>query len=170
MNSMREIRIGKLTLNIGAGKDQVKLKKAEKLLKLITGITPVKTITQKRIAGWGLRPGLPIGCKITLRKKAARELFVRLLKAKENKLPESCFDDSGNISFGIHEYIDIPDAKYDPEIGIIGLQTSITLERPGFRIKKRKLEKKKIPKTHKISKQNAIDYFKKEFNVKVGED
>ncbi len=169
MNSMRKIRIEKLTLNIGAGKDQAKLKKGRKLLKQLTGIEPVNTITQKRVAGWGLRPGLPIGCKITLRKDGAKGMFSRLLKAKENKLDTSCIDDSGNISFGIHEYIDIPEAKYDPEIGIIGLQVSITLERPGFRIKRRKLVKKKIPRTHKIKKDDAIGFLEKEFKVKVGE-
>ena len=104
---MKEIKIEKVTLNIGAGKDQNKLKNADKLLKIITGINPVKTITQKRIAGWGLRPVLPIGCKITLRKKPAKVMLKRLLKAKENKLTNSSIDNSGNISFGIHEYIDI---------------------------------------------------------------
>ena len=61
MNKMREIRIEKITLNIGAGKDVGKLEKGVKLLKNITGINPVKTVTQKRIPTWGLRPGLPIG-------------------------------------------------------------------------------------------------------------
>lgn len=168
MNSMREIRIEKVTLNIGAGKDQNKLKKSETLLKNLTGITPVKTITQKRIAGWGLRPGLPIGCKITLRKANAKVLLGRLLQAKENTLNLSSIDDSGNISFGIHEYIDIPDAKYDPDIGIMGLQVSITLGRPGFRIKRRKIMKRKISKKHKISREDAIDYLKKEFKIKIG--
>ncbi|MBU0472021.1 MAG: 50S ribosomal protein L5, partial [Nanoarchaeota archaeon] len=141
MNSMRQIRIEKVTLNIGAGKDQNRLKHAVTLLKSITGINPVKTITQKRIAGWGLRPGLPIGCKITLRKDEAKTMLLRLLQAKDNKLTKSSIDNSGNISFGIPEYIDIPEAKYDPEIGIIGLQVSITLGRPGFRIKRRKVMK-----------------------------
>jgi large subunit ribosomal protein L5 len=169
MTSMRRIRIEKLTLNIGAGKDQNQMKKAVKLLKHLTGLTPVKTITDKRIAGWGLRPGLPIGCKLTLRKNQAKEIFKRLLKAKENKLLPSSIDDSGNISFGIHEYIDIPEAKYDPEIGMLGLQVSVTLERPGFRIKRRKIMKKKIPSSHKISKEDASSYLEKEFNVKIGE-
>lgn len=166
---MKEIRIEKVTLNIGAGKDQNKLRKAEKLLKSITGITPVRTITQKRIAGWGLRPNLPIGCKITLRRDAAKKLLVRLLKAKENKLSTSCVDNSGNISFGIHEYIDIPEAKYDPDIGIIGLQTSVTLGRPGFRIKKRKLLKTKIAKNHRISQEDATEFLQKEFKISIGE-
>ncbi|MFH1771056.1 MAG: 50S ribosomal protein L5 [archaeon] len=170
MNSMRQIRIEKVTLNIGAGKDQDKLKKSIKLLQNLTGITPVKTITQKRIAGWGLRPGLPIGCKLTLRKDKAREILMRLFQAKENKLSNSEVDDSGNISFGIHEYIDIPEAKYDPDIGIMGLQVSITLERPGFRIKRRKIMKRKISKKHRISKEDAIDYLQKEFKIKLGEE
>lgn len=170
MNPMKQIRIEKLTLNIGAGKDQNLLKKGTKLLKHITGIEPVKTITQKRIAEWGLRPGLPIGCKITLRNKQALEVLQRLLKAKNNVLSTTCVDNSGNISFGIHEYIDIPEVKYDPEIGIIGLQASLTLERPGFRIKRRKIMKRKISSHHKINKEEAIKYLEKEFKVKIGEE
>ena len=69
MNPMQQVRIGKLTLNIGAGKDPSKLEKGLTLIKSITGIEPLKTVTTKRIAEWGLRPGLPIGCKLTLRKK-----------------------------------------------------------------------------------------------------
>ncbi len=169
MNLMKTIRIEKLTLNIGAGKDQNRLAKSVKLLKSLTGIEPVKTITQKRIAGWGLRPGLPIGCKLTLRKESAKNLLLRLFKAKENKLSETSVDNAGNISFGIAEYIDIPDAKYDPEIGITGLQVSVTLERPGYRIKRRKIMKRKITSGHKISKEDAINFLLKEFKVSVGE-
>ena len=110
---MRDVRIEKLTLNIGAGKEQAILEKGLILLKNITGITPVKTVTQKRIANWGLRPGLPIGCKLTFRKDQARELVKRLLVAKSNILSKNNFDDNGNVSFGIHEYIDIPEVKYD---------------------------------------------------------
>jgi len=170
MNIMQNIRIEKLTLNIGCGKDQTKIDKAVKLLKNITGINPVKTTTNKRIPEWGLRPGLPIGCKITLRKIPAKDLLIRLLKAKDNVLKESNFNNSGNVSFGLEEYIDIPDVKYDPEIGIMGLEVCLTLEKLGFRIKKRKVSKKKIPKKHDITKEDAINFMKKEFNIKVGEE
>lgn len=166
-NIMRKIGIGKITLNIGAGKDQNKLEKGTKLLKRITGIEPVKTITQKRIAGWGLRPGLPIGCKITLRGESAKKMIVRLLDSKENKLKLTQFDNAGNISFGIHEYIDIKDVTYDPEIGIMGLEACITLERPGYRIKRRQILKKKISKTHRISREEAIDFMKSNFKIKM---
>ena len=82
MNEMKNIKIEKITLNIGAGKDQSKLEKGIKLLKMLTGIVPIKTTSTKRIPGWGLRIGLPIGCKLTLRKKAAREILKRLLESK----------------------------------------------------------------------------------------
>ena len=170
MNVMRQIRIEKITLNIGAGKDQAKLEKALLLLKGITGLKPVKTVTTKRIPEWGIRPGLPIGCKLTLGKAAAKNLLVRLLAAKDNKLKKSQFDDRGSIAFGIHEYIDIAGAKYDPEVGIMGLEACITLERPGYRIKKRKNKTKKITKRHSITGEEAIEFMKKEFNVKVPEE
>ena len=99
MNSMQVPRIEKITLNVGAGKDQNRLEKGVTVLKMITGINPVKTITNQRIPTWGLRPGLPIGCKLTLRKAKAIEILKRLLTAKENLLRESQFDDAGNISF-----------------------------------------------------------------------
>lgn len=169
MNVMKKIRIEKLTLNVGAGNDQDKLKKGVKLLKNLTGIEPIKTITVKRIPTWGVRPGLPIGCKLTLRGKKAQEILKRLLAAKENRLKESCYDENGTISLGIREYIDVPNLEYDTSIGIIGFQASVTLSRPGFRIKKRKNRKTKIGKTHLITKKDAIDYFKKEFNVSMEE-
>ncbi len=169
MNPMQLPRIEKLTLNIGAGKDQTRLEKGVAVLKMITGIDPIKTVTQKRIPTWGLRPGLPIGCKLTLRKQKAVELLKRLLQAKDFTLAPTYFDNAGNISFGIHEYIDIPGAIYDPKIGVLGLQVCLTLEKPGYRIKRRKIQQKTIPKNHMISKEEAMTFMQKSFNVKVGE-
>jgi large subunit ribosomal protein L5 len=170
MNKMQEVRIAKVTLNIGAGKDQGKLEKGMTLIKSITGIEPVKTITNKRIMGWGLRPGLPVGCKLTLRKKPAEEIIPRLLHAKDNALTEDQFDEVGNIAFGIPEYIDIKDAKYDPKIGVMGLEVCITLEKAGYRIKKRMISNKKVGKKHQVTKDEAINFMKKKFNVKVGDE
>jgi len=170
MNIMRNIRIEKVTLNIGAGKDQSKLDKSLSLLQNISSAKPVKTKAKKRIPEWGVRPGLPIGCKVTLRGEKAILLLKRLLDAKEHTLIESQFDEYGNISFGIQEYIDIEGVKYDPKIGILGLEVCITLERPGFRIKKRKYMKRKIPKKHRISKDEAIEFMKVNFKIKIGDD
>ncbi len=167
MNPMKNIRIEKITLNIGSGTNVAKLEKGMKLIQNLTGKPPVKTFTNKRIPTWGLRPGLPIGCKLTLRKSAAREMLSRLLKAKENKLNSNQFDNLGNLAFGIHEYIDVPGSKYDPDIGIMGFEVCVTLERAGFRVKRRMAKSSKISKKHAISKQEAIEHMKKEFNIAV---
>ncbi|MBI4981246.1 50S ribosomal protein L5 [Candidatus Woesearchaeota archaeon] len=166
VNPMREIRIAKLTLNIGAGKDEDHLKKGLKLLQKLTGVAPVKTVTQKRIPGWGLRPGLVVGCKITLR-NGAEEMLKRLLVAKENVLSRRCFDAQGNFSFGIPEYIDIKGMDYDPELKILGLEAAVTLKRPGFRVSSRKLRPAKVGKTHAITPEEAIEFVKKKFGVEV---
>ncbi len=170
MNIMQKPIVEKITLNIGAGKDQAKLDKGITLLKSITGIEPVKTFAKKRIPAWGLRPGLPIGCKITLRKQKALELLKRLLKANDNKLNGGQFDNSGNVSFGIPEYIDIPGIKYDPEIGIMGLEVCVTLTKKGYRIKLRRLQRKKISKRHALTKKEAIDFMREEFSISLQEE
>lgn len=168
-NTMRDIRIEKVTLNVGAGKDQAKLEKGMMLLKSITNSTPIKTITSKRIQEWGLRPGLPVGCKLTLRKGKALQILPRLLNAVDNRLSESQFDIRGNVAFGIHEYIEIPGVKYDPQIGIMGFEVCITLERAGYRIKKRRLLAKKIPLRHIVTKQEAIAFMARNFGIKLEE-
>ena len=157
-------------MNVGTGKEQVQLDRGNALLEAISGKKPVKTITQKRIPGWGLRPGLPVGVKVTVRGKEAEELLNRLLDAKEFTLSNSSFDKNGNVSFGISEYIDIKDAKYDPKIGMMGLQVTITLQRPGYRIKVRKLKPSRIGNNHKITKEDAINYFKEKFKVIIKEE
>lgn len=167
MNQMKNIRIEKITLNIGAGKDQSRIEKGIALLSMIGSSTPIKTVTNKRIQEWGLRPGLPIGCKLTLRKAKALSVLPRLLEAVDNKLNERQFDEHGNIAFGIQEYIEIRDVKYDPTIGIMGLQVCITLERPGYRIKKRRMLARRIPSRHRISKQDAISFMAGNFKTQV---
>ncbi len=168
MNPMKQIKIEKLTLNIGAGRDEKVLKRAVKLLKHITGVEPVQTVTNKRLAAWGLRPGLPIGAKITIRDEdLTKPLVQRLLRAKDNIIKSSWFDNHGNISFGIHEYVDIPDVRYETDIGMLGLQVSITLSRPGFRIKKRKIRKASVGKNQLISREDAVAYITETFGVKL---
>lgn len=170
MNPMKSIKIEKITLNIGAGKDQARLEKGIVLLNSIANATPIKTITNKRVQEWGLRPGLPIGCKLTLRKDRAIKLLPKLLEAVDNKLKQSQFDNSGNIAFGIHEYIEIPGVKYDPKIGIMGLEVCVTLQRPGYRIKRRRMMVRKIPPRHRISKQEAITFMESNFRIKLEEE
>ncbi|MBT4651325.1 50S ribosomal protein L5 [Candidatus Woesearchaeota archaeon] len=165
-NLMNEIKVAKITLNIGSGKEESRLKKALKLLQKLAPNNPVKTTAKKRIPGWGLRPGLPIGCKVTIRKDCD-ELIKRLFAAKENTLPRKKFDSQGNFSFGIPEYIEITGLEYDPELKIMGLEVAVTLERPGFRIKKRRNKQQKIGKNQLISQEDAINFVQQKFNVQV---
>ena len=157
---LREIGIAKITLNIGVGKSEEQLKRGLKLLERISSQKPVATLAKKRIPAWGLRPGLAIGCKVTVRKDT-QVLLRRLLAAKEMKLPEKKFDPRGNFSFGIPEYIDITGLEYDPELKIMGLEVAVTLERPGYRIKHRKLKNTAVGKTHIITKEEAIAFVQK---------
>src|SRR3989338_1410523 len=159
-NPMKKISISKLTLNIGAGKDEEMLKKGLKLLQKLSPLTPIKTVSKKRIPAWGLRPGLVIGCKVTIRKDAEK-LLKRLLAAKENILSTKNFDNKGNLAFGIPEYIDIEGLEYDPELKILGLEVAVTLERPGYRVKKRKIKPGNLGKNHKVTREDAIAFVQK---------
>ncbi len=167
MNSMRVIGVEKVTLNIGVGEPGDRLDKAMKLLTIITGATPVAVKTHKRIPSWGVRPKLKIATKVTLRGKRAEEVLARLLAARDNALALRSFDTFGNFSFGIAEYIDIPDVKYDVDIGIIGLEVAVTLSRPGFRVKRR-LRKSHIPARHRISRDDAVAFIQEKFGTAVG--
>jgi large subunit ribosomal protein L5 len=166
-NPMRQIKIEKITLNIGVGEPRDKLNKAKQILEKITNSKAIQTITMKRIPSWGIRPKLPIGCKVTLRGKKAEEILVSLFKAIDNKIDERKFDKSGNFSFGIPEYIDIPNVDYDPSIGIIGLEVAVTLERPGYRIKRRRIKNKKLPLNYLIKEDEAKEFIKNKFNVNL---
>lgn len=167
---MRKIRVEKITLNFGSGKDQKQLEKGAQLLKMITGIEPVKTITQKRIPSWGLRPGLPVGCKVTVRGENATDICRRLLTARDFKLKYSNVDHNGNVSFGLKEYIDIPGVRYDPAIGIIGLECTLTLVRPGYRVRDRKLHKGSIAHRHRVSQKDGIAFMKQTFTTLFDEE
>ena len=170
MNNMKTIQVEKITLNIGAGKPGPELEKGKILLKAIAGKAPCETKTKKRIPGWSLRPNLTIGCKVTLRKEDAKKVLARLLAAIDNKLSIRSFDKQGNFAFGVPEYLEIPEMEYIPEVGIIGLEAAVTLQRPGFRIKRRSQKTKTVPSRHRITKEEAIEYTKKEFKIKLKEE
>jgi len=166
MNPMREIRLEKVTLNIGAGEAGPKLERAKKLLEKISGMKVIVTKTHKRTT-FGVAKNRPIGVKVTLRGERAKNFLINALKANENKLKADCFDENGNFSFGIKEYIDLPNIRYDHEIGIMGFDVCVTLARKGYRIKRRRIKPKKIGKNHRISKEEAQEWVQKEFNVKI---
>jgi len=164
---MKKPKIDKVVLNIGVGSGGDQMQPAMQLIEKLTGKKPVQTYSKHKIPAWGLRLGLPIGTKVTLRGKDAHDFLKRSLSAVENELKEKSFDNVGNLSFGIEQYVFYDNMKYDPGIGTMGLQISVTLERPGFRIKRRKVKTAKIGKKHLISKEEAIAFIVKEFNVTI---
>ncbi|MEM2909068.1 MAG: 50S ribosomal protein L5 [Candidatus Bilamarchaeaceae archaeon] len=167
-NSMRDILIDKVTVNIGVGSPGDALDNAKQLLRRLTGgREPVETKARRREPAFKLRRGLPIGAKVTLRRKDAYDFVEKALAAKKKVLSKKCFDRTGNLSFGIAEYIDFPGAKYDPALGMFGFDICITLKRKGWRVAHRKLKTSKIGRSHRISKEEAMEFMTSKFGVKI---
>ncbi len=167
-NPMRGIRLEKLTINMSAGDSSPKLEKSQKIMEKIAGKKAVVTRTHGRTM-FGMAKGRPIGAKATLRGAAAMELLRKLFKSKDNKLKPSQFDSRGNFSFGIHEYINIPGVKYDPDAGMLGMDVCVSLERPGYRVKKRMIRPTKLGKRHRIAREDAMEWARKELGAAITE-
>jgi len=143
-NPMRAVRIGKLTINIATGKSGDPLERAKKVINQLTGKTPATKRARKSIKDFNIRKGEPIATVVTLRRDEAGAFLKRALEAVSNKVNKTCFDNYGNFSFGIKEHIEIPGTKYVPELGIFGATIHVTLERPGYRIKRRSIRPARI--------------------------
>lgn len=167
--TMKAIRVEKVTINMGVGQTGEPLNKASDIMKKLTGMTPVQTRCKVKIPAWGIREGLPIGLKVTLRKEKALTFLKTALQAKENTLTKRCFDRAGNFGFGIKEYIDLPGAKYDPKLGIRGFDVLVTLERPGYRVKKRRIRPSNVGKKHMITKDEAMHFVHQTFGTNIVE-
>ena len=166
-NVMREIRLEKVVLNMGLGKSGDAIEIAKKALEQISNKKVNERPAKKAIRDWGVRKGEPIGAAVTIRGNDSKELLKRLLEAKGNKVNGRSFDNMGNLSFGILEHIDIPGIKYDPKIGILGLNITVRLVRPGFSITTRSKHKASVGKNHKITPDEAKAYLTKEFGAIV---
>jgi large subunit ribosomal protein L5 len=166
-DKMREIRLEKAVANIGVGDSGERLVKAEKVLAMITGKKPVRTMAKTTNRDLGIRKGQQIGCKVTIRGKEAEEFVKKALWIRENRLAKYSFDPEGNFSFGIQDYTDFPGMKYDPEIGIFGLDVSVSLNRPGKRIQRRSIMERSVPKRHRVSRKEGHEYVKQKYGVEV---
>ena len=169
MSGMRDLHVEKVVVNIGVGEAGERLVKAEKVLEMVTGQKPVETISKTVNRDLGIRQGMPLGCKVTLRGEAAEEFIERALPIREMRVPEYSFDPEGNMSFGITDYTDFDGMKYDPEIGIFGMDISVVLRRPGNRITQRALLRRRVPKSHRVCRDEAIQFMKDKFEVEVVE-
>ena len=162
-------KIAKITVNIGVGEAGERLKKAETVLEGLTGQKPIQTLSKTTNKDWSIRKQMAIGCKVTLRKKVAEQFLIEALKTKENQIADYSFDEQGNFSFGIPDHTLFEGQKYDPNIGIFGMDISITMEKPGYRVKHRRINRKRIPTRHQVTRKETIEYITERFNVGVVE-
>ncbi len=163
-NLMLEIEIEKVVLSCGAIGDE--LEKSMKLLELLSNKKPIKTRAKKRIPSFNIRPGLEIGCMVTLRGKEGKEILKKLLASVDNSLKRKKIREN-HFSFGIPEYIEIPGMEFQRDIGIIGLNVTVVFSRKGKRVEKRKIKTAKLPKKQKVSQEEIVEYMKKNYNLEV---
>ncbi|MBI5871705.1 50S ribosomal protein L5 [archaeon] len=161
-NKMQEIRIEKVVLSIGGTAD--KLEKGVKLLNRISEEKTSKIKSAKRIPSFGVRPGLEVGCMVTLRGGKAIELLKRLLSSINNTLRKKQISEN-SFTFGIKEYIEIPGMQYQRDIGIIGLDVTVSFYRAGKRVKIKKIKRGKVPKRQNVSKEEIIKFMEANFNT-----
>jgi len=163
-NPMKKIRIERVV--ISAGGIEKELEKSKKLLEIIAGRKSQVIISQKRIPDFGVKPGLEVGVRITLRGNSAVELLRRLLGAIDNKLKAKQMADN-HFSFGIEEYIEIPGMEYQRDIGIKGLNVTVVFARPGLRVLRKKIKQGHVPKRQRITKQEIINFMEDNFKTKI---
>lgn len=166
-NPMLKPRIEKVTVNISVGKSGEPLEKAATILKQLTDQQPCKRTAKKTIRDFGIRKGEPIACLVTLRKEKAKNFLQKAFRAVDNKLSKHSFDRYGDFSFGIKEHIEIPGTKYVPELGIYGMDVSVALGRPGYRVKRRHRAKSKVGSDHLLTVEEAMLFIKDEFEVEI---
>lgn len=164
-NEMKTIRLEKVVLNMGVGKSGDAIEVAKKALDQISGKKSCARDAKGTQRDWGVRKGEPIGVAVTVRDEDATMLLKRLLEAVGNRLKGRSFDNFGNVSFGIKEHIDIPGIKYDPQIGILGMEVAVTITRPGFSIRLRSRHKASVGHEHRISREEAQQFLTREFGV-----
>jgi len=158
LNKFRHIKIDKLVVNICVGEHGDKLVRAAKVIEQLTDQDGVFGKARITIRQFNVRRNEDISVTCTVRGEKAKEILDNALKVKEYELEERNFSDTGNFGFGIKEHIDLG-IKYDPAIGIYGMDIYVVLSRPGFCVARRKKRPAKIGKTHKISKEEAMKWF-----------
>jgi large subunit ribosomal protein L5 len=164
---MLKPRIDKVVVNLNVGKSGEPLEKANSVLKEITGQTPIKRKAKKTIRDFGIREGESIAVVVTLRKQKAIDFLKKVLPVVDNKVAKRAFDERGNFAFGLKEHIEIPGVKYDPEIGIFGMDVCVAVNRPGQRIKIRRKQNKSVGPKHLLTPEESIVFIKQTLGVEI---
>ncbi|MFA5943573.1 MAG: 50S ribosomal protein L5 [Candidatus Thermoplasmatota archaeon] len=166
-NPMQQPRIAKVTVNIGVGEGGEKLQKAEKVLAKLTGHKPVRTLGKVMNRELNVKMGDPLGCKVTLRGEDADKFVSRALYTRKNKVYDYSFDNQGNLQFGVSDYTNFEGERYDPDIGVFGMDVCITLEKAGHRIKRRRVMARSVPPAHRVTRDEAKAFLSEKFAIEV---
>ena len=166
-NPMRRLKVTKVTVNIGVGQAGDRLEKAEKVLASLTGRKPLRTVAKAAHRDWAIREGQPIGVKVTLRGDDAITFTKKALETRNNRVQNWSVDREGNLNFGVPDHTAFEGQKYNPEIGIYGMDIAVTVERPGFRIKHRNLLQRRVPPRHRVTREESQSYLKNTLGLEI---
>jgi large subunit ribosomal protein L5 len=164
---MLKPKIEKVVVNISVGKSGEPLEKAVKVLKEIAGQTPCRRKAKESVRDFNIRKGESIACIVTLRKEKAVDFLNKVLPVIDKKLSGRCFDRQGNFSFGIKEHIELPGVKYDPDVGIFGMDVCVSVTRPGYRVKTRRRRRSKLGTKHVLTPEESMAFAKETLGVEI---
>merc|ERR1711936_366297 len=165
-NPMRNIKMEKLCVNICVGEAGDRVLKAHKILEGICEQVPCYGQAKITIRSFSIRRNEKISVYATLRGEQAERILERALKVKEFELRDNNFSEQGTFGFGIKEHIDLG-VKYDPALGITGIDFTVVLKRPGTRVGRRKHCRSRIGINQKVNKEDAIQWFKSSYDGMV---
>jgi large subunit ribosomal protein L5 len=168
-NPLRAVRVLKAVVNVGVGESGEPLTKAEKVLQMVTGQKPVQTRSKSTNRDFGIRKGQAIGAKVTIRGAAAVQFLTRALEARDKQLDGDSIDRNGNFSFGIADYTDFSGMKYDPAIGIHGMDIAVEIGRAGYRVRDRRLQARPLPKRLRSNADETRELLRRAFGVTIVE-
>jgi large subunit ribosomal protein L5 len=166
-NAMQRPRIEKVVINICIGKSGEPLERAMDVLQQITGHKACQRKAKRTVRDWGVRQGEPIACMVSLRGETARAFLKRALDANGNRLQKSNFDTKGNFSFGIREHIQLPGVRYDPAVGIFGMDVCTAMAKDGYRVKRRRYLKSQVGKAQLLTPEESMNYLKESFRIEI---
>merc|ERR1712046_470998 len=165
-NVMRKIECDKLIINIAVGESGDRLTKAIRVLQQLSDQTPVENTARYTVRTFGIRRNEKIACHVTVRGEKATDLIERGLKITDYEISAKHFSESGNFGFGVNEHIDLG-LKYDPATGIYGMDFYVVLRRAGKRVGKKKYKRGRIAPSHRVTKEDAMEWVRQTFNADI---